>query len=86
MPSSHSVTTSQPVSRWFPELDNRALVYVLITLGLIGTLAELASARFVPRMVLYSMVLGFGVLGLARCRRARLQHHAAPTASARRVA
>lgn len=83
MSSSYSVPTSRTDSRWFPELDNRALVYVLIALGLAGMLVEMASTRFAPRMVLHLMVLAFGALGLIRRRRAHLQHHAATTASER---
>ena len=52
-----------------PELANRWIAGVLITLGLAGFLTEVVSTAFAPRLVLFLIVLGFGVIGSVRCRR-----------------
>lgn len=54
-----------------PALANRGIAYALLTLGVAGLLTELVSSAFAPRLVLFLTVLAFGVIGLARCRRAR---------------
>jgi hypothetical protein len=64
-------------STWLPELANRWVVHALLALGLVGALAELVSTVFVPRLVLYLLVLAIGAVGLVRRRRA----DAAPRAS-----
>jgi hypothetical protein len=66
--SSPRPATASP--SWLPELTNRGVVYVLLALGLIGTVAEVASTVFIPRLILDLMVLAVGTFGLIRCRRA----------------
>ena len=58
-------------SNWLPERTHLGGVYVLLALGLAGTLAEVVSTVFVPRLVLDLTVLAVGVFGLVRCRRAQ---------------
>jgi hypothetical protein len=58
-----------------PELDNPGLARVLLIIGLIGTVVELASSLFLPRLLLFVLVLGAGALGLVR----RRTPHAAMT-------
>jgi uncharacterized membrane protein YeiB len=70
-------------SFWPLELGNRGLVYALLGLGLAGMLTELPSTIFVPRLVLYLMVMALGVVGLMRCRRAERRHGTAPLATPR---
>jgi len=43
-----------------PELTNLGVVYILLSLGLIGALTELVSTMFVPRLVRYLTVLAVG--------------------------
>ena len=52
-----------------PELANRWIAGVLITLGFAGFLTEVVSTAFAPRLVLFLIVLAFGVIGFVRCRR-----------------
>lgn len=52
-----------------PELAHRGIAHVLLALGVVGLLTEVVSSTFVPRLVLFLIVLAFGAIGLARCRR-----------------
>jgi membrane-bound ClpP family serine protease len=52
-----------------PELAHRGIAFVLLALGVVGLFTELVSSAFVPRLVLFLIVLTFGAIGLARCRR-----------------
>ena len=64
--------TMQHPTTWIPELNNPAIVYLLLALGTLGTLAELTSTTFIPRLVLYVLALSAGLVGLHR-RRAALR-------------
>jgi len=55
-------------SPWFPELSHRAVAGGLLALGVAGLAVELASGVFVPRLVLFLIVLGFGAVGRVRGR------------------
>jgi len=48
------------------ELDNLGLVYLMVGLGFVGIVTELAMTTFVPRLVLYALVLAMGAVGLIR--------------------
>jgi hypothetical protein len=52
-----------------PELANRGIAGVLLVLGLAGMFTEAVSTAFAPRLVLFLIVLAFGVIGFVRCRR-----------------
>lgn len=52
-----------------PALANRGTAYALLALGVVGLLTELVSSVFAPRLVLFLIVLTFGAIGFARCRR-----------------
>jgi hypothetical protein len=54
-----------------PGLANRGVVLALLALGLAGLLTELASAVFLPRLVLYLVVLAAGAVGGFRRRPSR---------------
>ncbi len=65
-----SPTRSVPAaSPRLPALANRGIAYVLLALGVVGLFTELVSSAFAPRLVLFLIVLTFGGIGLARCRR-----------------
>lgn len=66
--SSRSVTMPSPTRDrvWLPELDNRGLECLLLGLGFVGGATELASTAFVPRLVLYALLLAIGAFGLIR--------------------
>jgi hypothetical protein len=77
--SSRSVTAQTPTRdrTWLPELENRGLDYLLLGLSFVGGATELATTAFVPRLVLYALVLAVGAFGLIRrnrrARRTRVQ-------------
>lgn len=75
---SQSVPASSP---GLPELRDRGIAYAMLALGLAGLLTELASAVFLPRLVLYLAVLAFGLVGSVRCRRAAPRSAAAASPS-----
>jgi hypothetical protein len=56
-------------SRWLPELDNTAVAYLLLVLGLIGLVAELTSTVFPGRIALFAIALVAGSIGVVRRRR-----------------
>jgi hypothetical protein len=58
-------------SPWLPERANRGVVHALLALGLAGLLTELLSTVFVPRLVLYLVVLAAGAVGGFRRRPSR---------------
>ena len=60
-----SVPVASPQS---PELAHRGIAFVLLALGVVGLFTELVSSAFVPRLVLFLIVLTLGAIGLARCR------------------
>jgi uncharacterized membrane protein YbhN (UPF0104 family) len=64
-----------------PGRADRGVAYAVLALGLAGLVTELASAVFVPRLVLYLTVLAFGVVGFVRCRRAAPRRAAAASPS-----
>jgi hypothetical protein len=73
LPSRSTPAASPPL----PELAHRGIAYALLGLGLAGSLAELVSATYAPRLVLFLTVLAFGVIGLVRSRRTERREHAA---------
>lgn len=66
--SSQSIPASSPR---LPALGDRGVVYAVLALGLAGLITELVSAVFLPRLVLYLMVVAFGVVGVVRGARSR---------------
>ena len=55
-----------------PELDSLGLASFILGLGFVGAVTELATAAFVPRLVLYALLFASGAFGLIRRnRRAR---------------
>lgn len=51
---------------WRPELESRRFSYLLLGLSLVGGTIELATTAFVPRLVLYALVLAMGAIALSR--------------------
>jgi hypothetical protein len=70
MPSRLAIAASP----WPPELANRGVAHALLALGLAGLLAELLSTMFLPRLVLYLVVLAAGAIGSVRQGGWRLWH------------
>lgn len=65
-----------------PALANRGMAYGLLALGVVGLLTELVSSAFAPRLVLFLIVLTFGAIGLARCRRTERHEDTVPFVTA----
>jgi uncharacterized membrane protein len=51
-----------------PALASRGVACAMLALGVVGLLTEVISSAFVPRLVLFLIVLTFGAIGLVRCR------------------